>query len=66
MPISFDTLRVGHYYKLINYGEATEFEVIDIRNDGNFKIKDLHTLEKYTLNDLIMFGKGKDYNLFEI
>jgi flagellar biosynthesis GTPase FlhF len=66
MPISFDNLRVGHHYKLVNYGEITEFEVIDIRKDGDFKIKDLTTLEKYNLKDLIMFGKGKDYNLVEL
>lgn len=66
MPISFDNLRVGHHYKLINYGEVTEFEVIDIRNDGDFKIKDLTTLEKFLLNDLVKFGKGKDYNLYEL
>lgn len=66
MAISFDTLRVGHHYRLVNYGEVTEFEVLDIKNDGDFKIKDLTTLEKYNLNDLIKFGKGKDYNLVEL
>lgn len=66
MAISFNNLRVGHNYKLINYGESTEFEVLEIHIDGNCKIKDLLTLEKYYLNDLIQFGKGKDYNLYEI
>lgn len=66
MAISFDTLRVGHHYKLINYGEVIEFEVVDIQNDGDYKIKDLTTLEKYQLQDFIKFGKGRDYNLFEL
>ncbi|CAN5191375.1 hypothetical protein BH23BAC1_BH23BAC1_39920 [soil metagenome] len=66
MPISFDNLRVGHHYRLVNFGEITEFEVMDIKNDGDFKIKDLTTLEKYNLKDLIKYGKGKDYNLVEL
>lgn len=66
MPIAFNNLRVGHHYKLINFGETIEFEVIDIRNDGDFTLKDLTTLEKYELNDLLKFGKGRDYNLLEL
>jgi hypothetical protein len=66
MPISLNNIRVGHHYRLVNFGEVTEFEVMDIRNDGDFKLKDLTTLEKYNFNDLIKFGKGKDYNLVEL
>ncbi len=66
MAIAFNNLRVGHHYKLINFDETIEFEVIDIGNDGDFTIKDLTTLERYRLNDFLKFGKGKDYNLWEL
>ncbi|WP_332910473.1 hypothetical protein [Algoriphagus boritolerans] len=31
----------------------------------NFKIKDLDTLEYYTIHELLQWGKGKDYELEE-
>lgn len=66
MAISFDTLRVGKRYYLINLGERYEFEVFEKLNNSNFKLKDIHTLEWYELADLIKYGKGKDYDLREI
>jgi len=44
-------------YRLINYGDRHEFIIEDILEDGNFLIKDIHTLERYPLKDLIKFGK---------
>jgi hypothetical protein len=62
--LSFDVLRVGKKYRLINYGDRYEFEIMKILiND--FELKDLHTLERYRMNDLIKFGKGNDFEIRE-
>ena len=64
--LSFDVLRVGKKYKLTNFGETHEFEVEAILVNHDFKVKDLFTLERYLLKDLIKFGKGKDFEIREI
>lgn len=64
--LSFDVLRAGRKYRLINFGERNEFVIEKILVDGDFKVKDLLTLETYKLKDLIAYGKGKDYRLEEI
>ena len=64
--LSFDALRVGHRYKLINYGDVHEFEVEAILADRDLRVKDLHTLERYLLKDVIKFGKGKDFEIREL
>ena len=65
MPMSFNALRVGKKYRLVNYGETSEFTVEKIK-DEQIEVKDIHTTENYTLHDLIKFGKGKDYDLLEL
>lgn len=64
--ISFDVIRTGKRYRLINHGEHHEFVVERILTDGDCKVKDLLTLERYNLKELIKYGKGKDYLLEEI
>ncbi len=66
MPISFDTIRAGKQYFLRNYGEESKFEVLDIMANGDFKVKDLMTLEVFLLSDLVRYGKGDDYELQEV
>lgn len=66
MPQSFDTLRVGHRYKMINYGEETCFELVSIRNREDYIVMDLNSREKFNLKKLIEYGIGKDYDLFEL
>lgn len=66
MSISFDTMRVGKKYYLINHGERHDFLVVEKLNKQNFKLKDIYTLEIYELEDLVRFGKGKDYELYEL
>lgn len=64
--LSFDVLRVGKKYRLVNYDERYEFEIERILANGDFKVKDLHTLERFHLKDTIKFGKGKDFEIREI
>jgi hypothetical protein len=64
--LSFDVLRRGKKYRLTNYGEHHEFVIEHMLTNGDFKVKDLHSLEKYHLKELITYGKGKDYCLEEL
>lgn len=66
MAKSFNNLRVGKFFRLINYGEVSEFEVLEIFNDGDCKLKDKNTLENYQLFDLIRFGRGEDFDLKDL
>ena len=61
--LSFDVLRTGKKYRLINFGEEHEFIIENILVNGDFKVKDLLTLERYNLKELIRYGKGKDFLL---
>ena len=64
--LSFGVLRVGKKYRLVNYGDRYEFEIERILANGDFKVKDLHTLERFLLKDTIKFGIGKDFEIREI
>ena len=66
MPISPDTMRVGHHYRLVNYGQVTEFEVLEVLEDDDFIIKDINILEEMNFKDLIRYGKSEDYELEEL
>ena len=64
--LSFDVLRVGKKYRLTNFRDQYEFEIEEILGNGNFKLKDIHTLERMLMKDLVKFGKGKDFEIREI
>ena len=64
--LSFDVLRVGKKYRLVNLDDTYEFEIEKILVNGDFKVKDLHTLERYFLKDTIKFGRGKDFEIREL
>lgn len=64
--LSFDVLRVGKRYRLINYGDKYEFEIEAITAAMDFKVKDIHTLERFLLKDTIRLGKGADFEIREI
>ncbi|EJF09844.1 hypothetical protein I0P70_03650 [Pontibacter sp. FD36] len=66
MAISFDNLRRGKKYVLENYGERFEFQVLDMPEEGAYRVKDLHTLEVFMLHDLIRYGRGKDFDMQEL
>ena len=64
--LSFNAMRVGLKYKLINFGELFEFEVIGPLQGDNLQLKDLNTLEQYELYDLVKYGRGNDFEIREI
>jgi hypothetical protein len=64
--LSFDVLRVGKKYRLVNYGDRYDFEIEKILPNGDFKVKDIHTLERYLLKETIKFGKGKDFEIRDL
>lgn len=64
--LAFNSMRYGKRYRLINFGEKYEFEVVDIRVGDEFTLKDLFTLEEYNMSDLTRFGKGEDFEIREI
>ncbi|WP_026952714.1 hypothetical protein [Algoriphagus mannitolivorans] len=66
MAIALDNLRVGRRYRLVNLGEIRKIEIVSRLSGENFKIKDLETLEYYTIEELLRWGVGKDYDLDEL
>lgn len=42
------------------------FTVLRRISDNNFLVKNLATLEKFELADLIQFGVGKDFEIVEL
>ena len=64
--MSFDNMRVGKAYFVRNYGETTSFLVLETQGVDDFKIKDQLSLEIYSFGDLIRFGIGKDFELYEV
>ena len=63
---SFNNIRIGKKFRLINFSEVSEFEVLEIMGNGDSKLKDIHTLEAYTLFDLIRYGRGEDFDIMEL
>lgn len=64
--LSFDVLRVGKRYRLTNYGDKYDFIIESIMANGDFMVKDIHTLEHYLLKDTLKFGRGNDFRLDEL
>lgn len=57
---------MGKQFRLTNFGELFEFEVMEIMGNGDCNLKDVHTLETYTLFGLIGYGKGEDFDISEL
>ena len=66
MNASFDIIRTGKTYLLINYGEEWRFEVMEIFDNNDYKIKMIDTLEIQLLSDLVAYGKGDDFTFDEL
>ncbi|SMG50937.1 hypothetical protein SAMN05661096_03773 [Marivirga sericea] len=66
MSISIDTVRVGKVYYMVNYGDIHEFRVTKAIGYKDFECKDMTTLEEFNLSELTAYGKGKDYEFYEV
>lgn len=66
MALALDNLRVGRFYRLVNQGEVRNIEIMARISGDDFRVKDLDTLEYYTLHELLQWGRGKDYDLEEL
>ncbi|MEP0984220.1 hypothetical protein [Ekhidna sp.] len=64
--LAFSSMRVGKKYRLINYGEKSEFLLQEVVGRNDYLLKDLFSLESYLMSDLIQYGKGDDFELREI
>jgi len=64
--MSIDNMRVGKNYFLRNYGETTSFLVLETMGVNDYRIKDLLTLEMYQFSNLIHYGIGEDFELYEL
>ena len=64
--MAFSSMRVGKKYRLINYGERSEFMLIEVIGNNDYELKDLSSMENYRMSELIQFGKGEDFELREI
>lgn len=64
--MSIDNMRIGKRYFLKNLGEKTSFIVLETEGKDNFRVKDLLSLEIYFFNQLIEYGLGDDFELYEI
>jgi hypothetical protein len=66
MALSFDNLRKGKKYVMENYGERFEFQVLDMPEEGSYLVKDLNTLDTFLLQELLQYGRGKDFDMQEL
>ncbi len=64
--LAFNSMRYGKKYRLVNFGEVFDFEVLEVAGAAEFKLKDIYTLEVYFMSDLIKFGQGEDFEIREI
>lgn len=64
--MAFSSMRVGKKYRLINYGEKSEFTLMEVIGRNDYRLKDLFSMESYLMSDLIQYGKGEDFELREL
>ncbi len=65
LTMSFDNLRVGKHYRLTNYGEVSEFEVLEVLEE-DFLLKDRLSMDTYHLSKLIEYGTSNDFDIEEL
>lgn len=64
--LSLDVLRVGKKYCVTNFGDRHEVIIEEKLGAGEFRVKDLHTLERYKLSEIYQYGKGKDFEIRDL
>ena len=65
LTMSFDNLRVGKHYRLTNYGDVSEFAVLEVLEE-DFLLKDLLSLDTYHLSKLVEYGTSDDFDIEEL
>lgn len=65
-PMHVSNFRLSKRYRIINHGEVYEFSVVEFLENNNFRFKDLNTLEEYSLQDIVRYGKGRDFEIQEL
>jgi hypothetical protein len=65
LTMSFDNLRVGKHYRLTNYGDVSEFAVLEVLEE-DFLLKDLLSLDTYYLSKLVEYGTSDDFDIEEL
>ena len=63
--LSSKNLRKGQKYKVTNYGYSMVFEVLSFESN-DYQIKNTETLEISKFNEVVQYGKGKDYELIDL
>ena len=66
LTMSFDNLRVGKQYRVTNYGDVSEFEVLEVLEEDDFIVKDLLSLDVYHFSKLVEYGTSDDFDIEEI
>lgn len=64
--LSLDVLRVGKRYRVINFGDRHDVVIERMLTNGDFTVKDIHTLERYRLKEIFQYGKGKDFEIRDL
>ncbi|MEQ8906492.1 hypothetical protein [Ekhidna sp.] len=64
--LAFSSMRVGKRYRLVNYGEKSEFVLMEVVGRNDYRLKDISSMEDYLMSELIQYGKGEDFELREI
>ena len=64
--LALNSLRKGHRYRVKNFGDVYEFEIVEILTGNDFLLKDLHTFELFKYSVIIDYGIGGDYNIEEL
>ena len=64
--LAFSSMRVGKRYRLVNYGEKSEFVLMEVVGRNDYRLKDTSSMEDYLMSELIQYGKGEDFELREI
>ena len=64
--LALNSLRKGHCYKVVNFGDVYEFQIIEILLEDDFLLKDIHTFEIYKFSLITDYGIGEDYSIDEL
>lgn len=64
--LSLDVLRVGKRYRVINFGDEHEVEIEEALGQGEYQVKDIHTLEHFLLSEIVRYGTGKDFEIRDL